>query len=107
MAVLSGSRFAPDTRIATIALAFVLAIVSLPIPSGWVVTDSHCAITMDICHPAQSIDISHAPLFVPAPLLSSKIDASPEVVIAIDDAYTAIAGRLGEAPDPPPPKALA
>jgi hypothetical protein len=61
---------------------------------------------MDICHPAQSIDLSHAPLFAPAPQLFSLSDVAREAVLAIDDAYRARAGRLGETPDLPPPKIL-
>jgi hypothetical protein len=107
VAVLSGNRFPLDTRIAAVALAFVLATVSIPMMSGWVVADSHCAITMDICHPAQSLDISHAPLFASAPPLFLMTDASCAAILAIDDVYRAMAGRLGEAPDLPPPKTLA
>jgi hypothetical protein len=107
VAVLSASRFTLDTRTAALALAFVLATVSMPMMSGWVVADSHCAITMDICHSAQSIYVSHAPLFAPAPQVFSLSDASRAAVLAIDDAYRACAGRLGEAPDLPPPKTLA
>ena len=106
MAVLSAKRCALDTRVAIVALAFVLAAVSMPMMSGWVVADSHCAITMDICHPAQSIEVSHAPLFAPAPQLFSMTDNSRDAVLAIDDAYRATAGRLGDAPDLPPPKTL-
>jgi hypothetical protein len=104
VAVLSGNRFALDTRIAIVAFAFILATVSIPMTGAWVVADSHCAITMDICHPAQSIDSAHGPLFAPAPQLFSMIFPSPDAVLAIDDAYLAMAGRIGEAPDLPPPK---
>jgi hypothetical protein len=75
--------------------------------SGWVIADSHCTITMDICHPAQSIQVSHAPLFAPAPPVFSLSDASRDAVLAIDDAYRARTGRLGEAPNLPPPRTLA
>ena len=106
MAVLSGYRFALDTRIATVALAFVIAMVGMPLVSGWVIADSHCAITMDICHPAQSADVGNAPLLAPVPQLFSRADI-PRTVLAIGDMYRAIAGRLGEAPDLPPPETLA
>jgi hypothetical protein len=105
VAILSGNRLGLDTRLATVALALVLAAVSMPM-CGWVVADSHCAIAMDICHPAQSIDIGHASLFAPAPQLLSITEASRDTVLAIDDAYCATADRLGEAPDLPPPKTL-
>ncbi len=107
MAVLRASRFAPYTRIATIALAVVLAIVSMPIVCGWVVADAHSAITMEICHPTQSLDVSAAPLLVPSPRLDSIKYAFDGAVLKIDDAYRGIAGRLGEASDPPPPETLA
>jgi hypothetical protein len=107
VAVLSGNRLALDTRIAAVAVVFVLATVSTPMLCGWVVADSHCAITMDICHPAQSIDVGHAILFAPTPQLFSLHDVSRDAVLAIDDAYHAMVGRLGEAPDLPPPKTLA
>ena len=104
---MSRSHFALDTRIATVALAMVLAVVSTPIVCGLVVTDSHAAITTDICHPAQSIDVGSAPLFVPAPQLFSFNGVSRDATHAIHDFYDMMAGRLGEAPDLPPPKTLA
>jgi hypothetical protein len=106
MAVLGANRGAIDTRVAIVALAFLLASVSMPVISGWVVADSHCAITMDICHPVQASDVSHAPLFAPAPQVVSMSEVSREAIIAIDDGYRVIAGRFGDAPDPPPPKTL-
>jgi hypothetical protein len=101
------SRFALDTRIATVVLAMVLAVVSMPIMCGWVVTDARAAITMDICHPAQSIDVSHAALFAPAPPLLSIDDGSRDAVLAIGDSSDPVAGRLGEAPELPPPETRA
>jgi len=101
---LRSRRFALDTRVAAVALALILAMVSAPMICGWVVADSHCTITMDICHAAQSVDVSQAPLMAPAPRLFSMRDGSRDAVLAIDDCYQAMAGRLGEAPDPPPPK---
>jgi hypothetical protein len=71
------------------------------------IVDSHCAITLDICHPAQSIDVSSAPMFAPAPRLFSMGACSSEAILVIDDAYRTMAGRLGEAPDSPPPEMLA
>jgi hypothetical protein len=103
---LNRSRFAIDTRIAAMALAMILATVSMPMMTGWAIADSHSALTMDICHPAQWIDVSHAPPFAPAPHLFSMNDVAHDAVHAIDDAYLAMAGRLGEAPDPPPPETL-
>jgi len=104
---LSGHRFAIDTRVASVALALVLAVVSMPILSGWIITDEHCSITMDICHSAQSADVGHAPLFAFAPRLLSLSEAPRNAVLAIDDDYRAMIGRLLEAPDLPPPKSFA
>jgi hypothetical protein len=81
--------------------------VSMPVMSGWVIADAHCAVTMDICHPAQSADVGHAPLFAPAPQVFLIRDASREAVLAIDDGYRVSSSRLGEAPDSPPPKTRA
>jgi hypothetical protein len=105
--VLRANRFALDTRIATIALALVLAAVSMPMMCGWVVADSRCAITMDICHAAQSIEVSGAAWFVPAPQLFTLASPARDSLRVTDHFYQAIDGRLGEAPDPPPPKTLA
>ena len=104
---MSASRYALDTRIATIALALVLAMVGMPLVGGSMVVDSHCAITMDICHPTQSADLNSAALFAPAPRLFSMNNRWRDAVLAIDDPYESLAGRLGEAPALPPPKTLA
>lgn len=104
---MNGSRVALDTRIATVALALVLAMVGMPIMSGWVLADARCAITMDICHPAQSIDVTHTPLLAAGPKPFSMNKASRDAVRSIDYGYRAMSGRLAEAPDLPPPKALA
>jgi hypothetical protein len=106
MAVLSARRFALDTRIVTVTLALVLAVVSMPMACGWVVADTRSAIAMDICHPTQSLDVSSAPLLVPAPRLDSINYVFDGAVLKIDEAYRGIAGRLGEAPDSPPPETL-
>jgi len=107
MALLSRSRFALDTRVATVALALILATVSLPLIGGWIVTDSQCALTMDICHPAQTIEVGLVTLFAPAPQSFFLLDAPREGILACDDCYRAQGDRLGDAPDPPPPKNLA
>jgi hypothetical protein len=107
VAVLSPARFALDTRIATLALALVLAMVSMPMVCGSIAVDSQCAITTDICHPAQAADAGTAVLFAPAPRLFSMPGASRDAVLAIADSYDSLAGRLGEAPAPPPPETRA
>jgi hypothetical protein len=98
--------FRLDARIATAALALVLAIVSLPILSGWAACDVQCAITLDICHPTQSIDASHALLFASPPQLFTLIGSSHTPILAIDADNLAMTGRAGDAPEPPPPKIL-
>ncbi len=105
MAVLSARLFALDSRI--IALALVLAIVSMPMVCGSIVMDSHSAITMDICHPVQSADAGGAASFAPLPRLLSMPNTSRDAVLAIADTYDSLAGRLGEAPALPPPETLA
>ncbi|HLI80166.1 MAG TPA: hypothetical protein VKV03_09295 [Candidatus Binataceae bacterium] len=107
MAVLNARHFALDTRIATVALALILATVTLPIVTGWVAADSHCAFTTDICHPAQAVDLSHAPLLAPAPYLIEEHLIAPDAILAIRDGYRSMTSRLSEAPASPPPKALA
>ena len=107
MAVLSARHFALDTRIATVVLALIIATVTLPMVNGWVATDSHCSFTTDICHPAQAVDISHAPLLAPAPRLYLEHSIAPDAILAIHDRYRSMTNRLGEAPASPPPKALA
>jgi hypothetical protein len=104
VAVLSTRRCAVDTRIATVALAAILALASMPMVCGWVVADSHYALSADICHPLQSLDVGSAPLPAKAPRLFSVSDTSRDAFVAIDDPDSMIAGRLGEAPDLPPPK---
>jgi hypothetical protein len=107
VAVLSASRFALDTRIATVVLALVLGMVGMALAVGSMGLDSHCSITMDICHPGQAADINSAALFAPAPRLFSMDNRWRDTVLAIDDPYESLAGRLGEAPALPPPETLA
>jgi hypothetical protein len=108
VAVLRPGRFALDTRIATVVLALVLAMVGMPLVGGGaLVVGSHCAITMDICHSAQSADLNNAVLFAPAPRLFSMNNRWRDAVLAIEDPYESLAGRLGEAPALRPPETLA
>jgi hypothetical protein len=106
MAVLSSKRFALDTRIATVALAFAVAIVTMPMMCGLVITDAHCTITADICHPAQSVDAAPV-LLAPTPKLFSLPDILHDAALAHVGAYHSMVSRLGQAPDLPPPKARA
>jgi hypothetical protein len=104
MAFLTRVRRASDTRLAAVALALVLAIVSMPMLSGIVMADCHCAITMDICHPIQPIDATPASLFAPPPQISSIVDAPRNTHQTIAHFHVASADRPAEEPDPPPPK---
>ena len=106
MAVLSASRFAPDSRIAAAALAVIIAVVSLPLMGGWTVADARCALSMDICHPAQALDNAHAVLVVAAPIVIAARLSSPEQGWSIRCDYHVAVGRLCDAPEPPPPETL-
>jgi hypothetical protein len=99
--VLSHNRFALDLNNVGAALALVIAIVSMPMMCGWVIADSRCTLTMDICHPARSLDIGHAPLMAPAPLV---LATTSDAVVSSVDGYRAMVGRLGDGPVLPPPK---
>lgn len=94
-----------ETRIAITALALVIAAVSLPLVGGWVLSDSHCCITTDICHPAQAADAVHGPLLAPVPAPYSEASMARDALLAIHDGYHRLNGRLREAPEIPPPKA--
>jgi hypothetical protein len=95
-----------DSRIAAAELALVLALASLPIFGGWVACDGSCVITMDICHSAQSIDVSHAPRFVSPPQFFTTARFPAAAFHAIQNGYREMSGREADAPDPPPPEAL-
>ena len=99
-------RFALDTRIATVALAFVLAMAALPTMSGWAIVDAHCAITMDICHTVPSTDVSHAGLLGLAPQLPAATYPRDSIRLNSDGCLSPIS-RDAERPDLPPPKFLA
>jgi len=104
---LTKRSIALETRIATAALALVIAAVSLPLVSGWILSDSHCCITTDICHPAQAVDAVHGPLLAPAPEAFSKASMARDAMLVIDHGYKALNDRPSESPDSPPPKAQA
>lgn len=101
------SSIAPETRIAAVALALILVVVSMPTLTAWVVEETHCCITMDICHPAQGVDVVHGPLLALAPTPFSKLSTARDAMLAIDDGYHRFYDRLCEAPDSPPPEVQA
>jgi hypothetical protein len=103
---LNRSRFASDTRLAALAMAFVVAIVAMPTLYGILMADSHCTITTDICHPLQSVDLSPASLFAPPPQVFRAAEAVQPSRIAIKLANGSSLSRLAEGPDTPPPETV-
>ena len=105
---MSARQFALDAKIATVALALVLAFLSLPVVSGWTAgVDSRCCLTTDICHPLQATDITRLSVFgSPASVLIRV--AFPRIAEdASASIYRVMSDRLGDAPEAPPPKSLA
>jgi hypothetical protein len=88
------------------AMAFVMMVASLPAIGVIVISDrSGPTISMDICHPLQSLGTSTGAVAIARP-------AKPQIVAKIVSQKSAIQfvsiakTRLAEAPDPPPPKPL-
>jgi hypothetical protein len=106
VAVLNRSRCASDTRLAAIAMAFIVAIVGMPALYGIVMADSHCAITTDICHPLQSVDVTPASMFAPPPQVFGAAEAPHHSRRAVNLARGSSVSRLAEGPDTPPPERL-
>lgn len=88
------------------AMAFVMMVASLPAIGVIVVSDrSGPAISMDICHPLQSLGTSTGAVAIarPAqPRIAAKTVAHESAAQFVSIAKT----RFAEAPDPPPPKQL-
>jgi len=88
------------------AMAFVIAIASLPSIGVIVIADRNGpSLTLDVCHPLQSLDASSTVVLIarPAPPEINATIISPEtsaefVPLAKD--------TPAEAPDPPPPKQI-
>jgi hypothetical protein len=86
------------------AMAFVMMLASLPSIGVIVISDrSGPTISMDICHPLQSLD--SAPIAVPIarpaqPETGARI-LSPERLAQFVPVLTS---KFADAPDPPPPK---
>jgi hypothetical protein len=88
------------------AMALIMIVASLPAIGVIVVSDrSGPTISMDICHPLQSLGTSASGVSIARP-------AHPEVVAKIVSHESAVRfvsiakTRFAEAPDPPPPKPL-
>jgi hypothetical protein len=88
------------------AMAFVMLIASLPSIGVIVISDrSGPTISMDICHPLQSLDSSPSVVLVARPAqpeLGAKI-LSHETLVQF---VPILKSKFAEAPDPPPPKLL-
>ena len=86
------------------AMALVIAIASLPTIGVIVIADSSGpSLTLDVCHPLQSLDTSSTLILIARP-------APPEIgaTIVSRDMFAEFAplpnDNLAETPDPPPPK---
>jgi hypothetical protein len=88
------------------AMAFVMMIASLPSIGVIVISDrSGPSISMDICHPLQSLDSSPSAVLIarPAqPQIGGRIVSHETLAQFVPVLKT----KLAEAPDPPPPKLL-
>jgi hypothetical protein len=88
------------------AMALVMMMASLPSIGLIIVADrSGPSISMDVCHPLQSLETSSGTVLVarPAqPALDAKIVSREEVAQFVP----ILKDKLAEAPDPPPPKSF-
>lgn len=87
-------------------LAAMIAIAAVPIVYAAAGGGGRCSITLDICHPAQSISSSPAPMLAPPPAGPRDFGVSPLDRESPDVFALAHADRIADAPDPPPPKPL-
>ena len=88
------------------AMAFVMLIAGLPSIGVIVVADrSGPTISMDICHPLQSLGTSTAGVSLARPAMpefGAKILATETLAQTVP----VVKDRFAETPDPPPPKSL-
>ncbi len=95
----------PDRATAAI-VALALLLGGMPLTLGIVVHSSETMFTLDICHPVQSF--SHSPVVAMA-----IIPGSPAAAQVLPECgrypvpSSTVRVRAADAPDPPPPKALA
>jgi hypothetical protein len=87
------------------AMALVIAIASLPSIGVIVIADgSGPSLSLDVCHPLQSLDTSSTLVLIARP-------APPEIDATIDSRETfsefaPLPDKLADTPDPPPPKQI-
>jgi hypothetical protein len=87
------------------AMALVISIGSLPTIGVIVIADrSGPSLSLDVCHPLQSLDTSSTLVLIARP-------APPELDATIDSQQTfaefaPLPDKLADTPDPPPPKQL-
>jgi hypothetical protein len=89
------------------AMAFVMMMASLPSIGVLVISDrSGPAISLDICHPLQSLETSSGTVLVARPALPAL---GAEIVAheTLSQFVPILKSKLAEAPDTPPPKLLA
>jgi len=88
------------------AMALVMIMASLPTIGVIVIADrSGPSISLDICHPIQSLDSSSSPVLIARP-------AQPAIGAEIFSHQTlaqfvpVLKSKFADTPDPPPPKSL-
>jgi len=94
-------------RAAAAIVALALLLGGMPLTLGMVVHSSEAMFTLDICHPVQSF--SHSPVAVVA-IIPGSVGLAQCLIESGRYAVprtTALSARVADAPDPPPPKALA
>jgi len=89
--------------IAAIVVAFALLFGGLPIVLGGNTENSTPAFTLDICHPAQALDVVSAPCCLPIPMMRAVADELAEGGL-VAPSVVAMATRAAEAPETPPPE---
>jgi hypothetical protein len=93
-----------STRQLAAAMAFVMMMASLPSIGVIVVSDrSGPSISMDICHPLQSLDSSPSVLLIARPA-QPEIGAKTLSHETLAQFVFILKSTLTQAPDPPPPK---
>ncbi len=101
MAVLTMRRSA--CRVIACCLMLALLMGALPISSGVTIQGRQPTFTLDICHPLQAAVQSSSPSS--APLVPSHALAQPPTECGAErDSFLPWLSRVGEAPDPPPPR---